>query len=351
MRAVVIGLHKFSDYCYGRHVTIESDHKQLEAISNKPLSEVPKRLLRMVLSIQKFDYKITYKKGSDIIIADALSRAPVEDDNFQFNFSEVNLLEFLAVSEQTRDRLVSATKEDKDLQKLIKLIKQGFPMQYKVLEPQLKHLYKFRDYLSTKDNLIFYKDRVFVPASMRNDMKKAHTSHLAVGSNMRRALDTIFWPGMRHELQECYINCKQCSRYSARNSKETLITRPLPEYPFQRIGLDTMTLDGRKYLVCVDYFSNYTLVDRLHGTSSWCTIKLIRKHFMRYGIPEEVVSDGGPEFDNKMMRELAHKYGFRWNPCSPEMPNSNGMAESAVKQIKGIKKNVIMKTAILVWPY
>ena len=54
----------------------------------------------MVLSIQKFDYEITYKKGSDIIIADALSRAPVEDDNFQFNFSEVNLLEFLAVSEQ-----------------------------------------------------------------------------------------------------------------------------------------------------------------------------------------------------------------------------------------------------------
>ena len=77
MRAVVFGLHKFSDYCYGRHVTIESDHKPLEAICNKPLSEVPKRLLRMVLSMQKFNYKITYKKGSDIIIADALSRAPV----------------------------------------------------------------------------------------------------------------------------------------------------------------------------------------------------------------------------------------------------------------------------------
>ena len=282
---------------------------------------------------------------------DALSRAPVEDDNFHFNFSEVNLLEFLVVSKQTRDRLVSATKEDKDLQKLIKLIKQGFRMRYKVLEPQLKHLYKFRDYLSTKDNLIFYKDKVFVPTSMRNDTKKkVHTSHLAVESNTRRALDTIFWPGMRHELQEYYINCEQCSRYSARNSKETLITRLVLEYPFQRIGLDTMTLDGREYLVCVNYFSNYTLVDRLHGTSSCCTIKLIKKHFMRYGIPE-VVSDGGPEFDNKMMRELAHKYGLRWNPSSPEMPNSNGIAEAAVKQIKCIIKNVIMKTAILVWPY
>ena len=36
------------------------------------------------------------------------------------------------------------------------------------------------------------------------------------------------------------------------------------------------------------------------------------------------------------MRELAHKYEFKWNPSSPEMPNSNGMAESAVKQIKYI---------------
>ena len=63
MRAVVFGLHKFSDYCNGRHVTIELDHKPLEAISNKPLSEVPERLLRMGLSIQKFDNKITTKRA------------------------------------------------------------------------------------------------------------------------------------------------------------------------------------------------------------------------------------------------------------------------------------------------
>ena len=60
--------------------------------------------------------------------------------------------------------------------------------------------------------------------------------------------------------------------------------------------------------------------------SSGCTVKLIRKHFMRYGIPEEVVIDGGPEFDNQMIRELAHKYRFKWNPSLPEMANSNGMA-------------------------
>ena len=152
---------------------------------------------------------------------------------------------------------------------------------------------------------------------------------------MKRALDTIFWPTMRYELQECYMNWKQCSRYSAKNSKETLITRPVPEYLFQCMGLNTMTLDVRKYLICEDHFSNYTMVDQLQGISSGCTVKLMRKHFMRYGIPEEV-RDGGPEFDNQMMRELAHKYKFKWNSRSPEMPNTNGMVESAVKQIKYI---------------
>ena len=245
---------------------------------------------------------------------------------FQFHFIDVNLLEFLAINEQTRDRLVSTTKKAKNLQMLIKLIKQGFSRPL-----NLNWSTCINSETTCQQRTIWYFTKtVFVLTSMRNDMKKkAHTSHLAVDSNIRCALDTIFWPGMSHELQECYMNCKQCSRYSAKNSKETLITRLVPEYPFQYIGLNTMTLDGKKYLVCVDYFSNYIMVNWLQGISLGRTVNLIRKHFMRYGIPEEVVSDGGPKFDDQMMRELAHK--FKWNPSSSEMPNSNRTVESAVK--------------------
>ena len=39
-----------------------------------------------------------------------------------------------------------------------------------------------------------------------------------------------------------------------------------------------------------------------------------------------------------MMKQLAIKYGFEWNPSSPNLPNSNGMAKSAIKQVKGIMK-------------
>lgn len=83
-----------------------------------------------------------------------------------------------------------------------------------------------------------------------------------------------------------------------------LIIRPIPEYLFQCVGLDIMTLGRKKYLVCMEYFSRYTLFDQLLGTKSVCTVKLMKKHFMRYDIPEEVVIDGGPEFDNQMMKRL-----------------------------------------------
>ena len=62
--AVVFALDKFEQYAYGRPVTIESDHKPLEAIAKKPLRCAPKRLQGMFLKIQKFDINIVYNPGS-----------------------------------------------------------------------------------------------------------------------------------------------------------------------------------------------------------------------------------------------------------------------------------------------
>ena len=123
MKAIVFGLEKFNDYCFGKHVTVESDHKPLETINKKALHKVPKRLLGMLLSVQKFDFEITYKPGSQVIIADTLSRAPIKDDNFKFKFSDVNT----TMTESGKEKILKATAADESLQELIKLIKNGFP--------------------------------------------------------------------------------------------------------------------------------------------------------------------------------------------------------------------------------
>ncbi|CAB4040881.1 Hypothetical predicted protein, partial [Paramuricea clavata] len=66
---------KFRYYAYGQHVTVETDHKPLEAIFKKRLSSAPPRIARMMLRIQKYDVEIKYVPGKEMqLAADALSR-------------------------------------------------------------------------------------------------------------------------------------------------------------------------------------------------------------------------------------------------------------------------------------
>ena len=63
MLAVVFACRKFHQYIYGRRVVIETDHKPLQAISSKPLSQVPLRLQKMILNVRGYDVEIRYSPG------------------------------------------------------------------------------------------------------------------------------------------------------------------------------------------------------------------------------------------------------------------------------------------------
>lgn len=78
--AIVFGVEKFESYLYGRKFTVESDHKPLQPIMKKSVLSAPKRLQGMILWLQRFDFDITYKKGSEMFLADMLSRSKVKDN-------------------------------------------------------------------------------------------------------------------------------------------------------------------------------------------------------------------------------------------------------------------------------
>ena len=55
---VVFGCERFHSHAYGRSITVETDHKPLIAINNKPLCYAPPRLQRLMLRIQKYDLEM-----------------------------------------------------------------------------------------------------------------------------------------------------------------------------------------------------------------------------------------------------------------------------------------------------
>ena len=75
--AIVFACQHFSTYLLGRSFIAKSDHKPLEMIAMKNLANVPPRLQRMLLELQRYNVTIKYRPGNQMQLANALSRCPV----------------------------------------------------------------------------------------------------------------------------------------------------------------------------------------------------------------------------------------------------------------------------------
>ncbi|KAM3958798.1 lipase 1-like [Aphomia sociella] len=119
--AIVFGCIKFHQFIYGQTVKVETDHRPLVTLFKKPLADVPTRLQRMMLRIQAYQLKVSYKKGSQMYLADTLSRAPLPETVFDDLEDEimvhVNLLiKSLPVSAEKLRWLQDATNADESMQ-------------------------------------------------------------------------------------------------------------------------------------------------------------------------------------------------------------------------------------------
>lgn len=86
-----------------------------------------------------------------------------------------------------------------------------------------------------------------------------------------------------------------------------------------------------------DYFSRYPEIARLQSLTTQAVVTHCKSIFSRHGIPEVVVSDNGPQFSRvatSAFSTFARENGFKHVTSSPRYPQSNGLAEAAVKIIK-----------------
>lgn len=117
----------------------------------------------------------------------------------------------------------------------------------------------------------------------------------------------------------------------------------VPTYPFKAVATDYCDFNGSHYLITVDRFSNWPEIIKVKPTSSNSgssgLIKSLRKYFATFGVPEEVSSDGGPEFASKETETFFNKWDIRHRQSSAYNPQSNGRAEVAVKSMKRLLSN------------
>ena len=151
--------------------------------------------------------------------------------------------------------------------------------------------------MSVQDGLIFKGERVVVPKAARGELlRRIHNSHLGVNGCLNRARECLYWPGMTGDIKNHVSICEACREYERGKTKETLRSHETRSRPWQYVAADLFELEGKSYLVTSDYSSGFFELDHLRSTSSVHVIRKLKAHFARHGIPEQLVTDNGPQF-------------------------------------------------------
>ena len=107
----------------------------------------------------------------------------------------------------------------------------------------------------------------------------------------------------------------------------------LPVYPFQCIAADYFNFKGRNYVVIIDRYSNWPIVEMANEGASGL-VACLRRIFVTYGISEELTSDGGPLFTARATQEFLQNWGVLHRLTSVAYPHANTRAELGVKTVK-----------------
>ena len=357
--AIVFAMEKFHMYVYGHdHVTVETDHKPLLAIFKKALNNAPKRLQRMLLRLQRYQFVLTFRPGSDVVVADALSRAyPAtgprsasqtfteevalvgELTQFEQEMQQFNSINLVVASDSLKNTLIGASKQDPVIRDIQQVIQNGWPESSAELSDELQSFFSFRDELVMEDNLLYKGGRLYVPAGVRDEiLKRIHSSHIGVQGCIRRARESVFWPGMAKDISRTVSSCQICAKCQVEQAKEPLMPHDIPNRPWQQVACDLFEFNQVDYLITVDYYSNFFEVDRLNDKKATEVIRHLKNSFARHGLPDYVISDNGPPFQSAEFKSFATAYEFVHKTSSPRYAQSNGKAENAVRTVKNLMR-------------
>ncbi|KAL0148322.1 hypothetical protein M9458_056384, partial [Cirrhinus mrigala] len=256
------------------------------------------RQARWALFFTRFDYKITYRPGSKNISADALSRLhsteqPVEPEPIVPS----NLIS--PIIWELDEDIRSATLQE-------------------AAPPECP------------------EGKIFVPLALRQNL--LDTAHRSPGSGhpgSQRTLSLLqsryWWPSMCRDTIRYVQSCSVCAMSTSPRQLPTgkLVPLPIPQRPWSHIGVDFVTdLPAAEGNACI-----------LGLPTAMETAETLFQHL--FGLPEEIVSDRGPQFISHVWKAFFKLLGVTVNLSSGYHPQTNGQTERKIQELGQLPPGIL----------
>src|SRR3984893_9696980 len=326
--AVIRALREWRAYLIGADEMIEiwTDHANLQYF-RKPQKLKP-RQVRWVGELQCFDFEIKYHTGKSNTKADALSQRPdygemVEEDAPVQVFPEAEVCVLFTSEMETllqKNSAVYVTKPE------------GLDDEW------------------TRDRMgLWQKGGItWVPEEAREAVLAFEHDLPTAGHpgprKLRAALlRTYWWVGMVKDADQYAQGCETCQRTKPDCTKRTapLHPHPVPDGPWSVITWDIvgplpLSRGHNAILVIVDKFTKRTLIEGIGiNLTGLGAARILRDRVFRdHGVPQKIVSDRGPQFVSRFMKEFYSMIGVNANPSTAFHPQMDGQTERVNQEIE-----------------
>jgi len=316
--AVVFGVDKFRRFLEHSEFLLETDNQALSWLLAHPRQLG--KIGRWVVKIAAFKFKVQHVRGSQNLIADALSRMYHETPSPAENpHCGAVLLDFPLAFEN----ITTYQRQDEELGPIIRGIEDGT---------------EFPPYSLSKGVLCCRQrvgggTRIVVPSALVPMVfEYFHSSpvgaHLGIHKTIARIRKEFIWRGMDRDIAGRVRACKLCCLSKpAQNTKLGLLASEVANRPFEKLFIDYVGPFPRSrsgnssLLVCVDAFSKFCWLFPLRQMTTNLTVKSLKTHlFQHFGIPHQIVTDNGAQFTSKEFHRFCFGRGIEHVTTSPYYP-------------------------------
>ena len=313
--AVVLALQKWRGYLLDKHFKIRIDHFSLKYVLDQRITTpFQSKWLPKLLG---FDYEIEYKKGSENVAADALSRIERQGQLFSILTG--------GASNELMDAVVATWTTDTTLKAVIEGLQAGTLSDSK---------YEWKnDQLRRKDKWVVGQDLELRKKLVAHFHNSAVGGHSGVQATTKRLTTYFYWKGLRKMVKEWVRNCDVCQRNKADLSAYPGLLQPLPipEKIWQDISMDfvealPMSQGKSALLVVVDRLSKYAhFLPIPHPFTATQVAQVFLDHVYKlHGLPKTIVSDRDKIFMSLFWQSLFKMLQVQLKYSSSYHPQTDG---------------------------